>query len=134
MANKIKLTITLSVSGSNVSASMGGSTVIDQQGQNFTHETQVIGTSAAELLDVGTDIADTKMGYLVVRNLEQLPSGTKITDGNVVKLYSDSAATKEIGQVYPGQGVFVGPPALTNAVYAKATLGNALIEFLAVEL
>ena len=133
MANKTRVTVSLSVAGDKSTAQIAGTNTSDQVGQHFVHETQVIGTSP-EALDFGSDIADGKLGFLLIKNNHVPPLGSKVFNGNVVKLYKEIGATNEIGQVLPGQGIFLIPAAYTTGIYAKAILGSAQIDFLAVEL
>lgn len=132
MANKIKVTISLGISGVGANSTLSSSYTADQIGSNFTHQTQLIGTTA-EALDIGTDIATGSLGYLVLRNLETPPLGATQTTGNVISVYSDAGATQKIAEVLPGHTILMPPSTLSTTVYCKASTATALLEFLAVE-
>ncbi len=127
MANTVTETITVSLSGTNVSVSLNGSTSTPQVGSNYTKETQIIATGSWQALDVGAAITAGTLGWLVVRNLDPATSTSSVS------IASSSDGTNLVGKLTGGRGIYIAAsPAKTY--YAEATGASVQVEFLAIEL
>lgn len=124
MANKITQSITLKIAGSSFTASITGSSTIDQVGTNYTEETQLIPEAAAVVLDIGTSIPEGQLGYLEVKNLDT---------ANPVDIATDADMVNKIATVAAGGFSLITPPGGTVALYAKATTADVQIVFLAIQ-
>jgi len=129
MANKITESISLSIKGTSLSATMGGSVTIDQQGDNYTDETQDVPADVWTQLDIGSSIAEGDLGYLMIRNLTDPDAGA----GNDVEIATDNAGANRIAAVKPAKGNFISPPDGTVGLYAKPKIAGTKIAFLAIE-
>lgn len=122
MANKVKVTTTLSITATGSTAAISGTETTDQTGANYQESTQVIGTTA-ELVDVGTDLAT--LGWLFIKNLST-------TTNNDVTIASDEAITSVLAVLKPGQH-FSTANLSSTTFYARATGTPAQIVLLAIE-
>lgn len=124
MANKITQSITLKIAGSSFTASITGSSTVDQVGTNYTEETQIIPEAAAVLLDIGSSIPEGQLGYLEVKNLDA---------ENSVDIATDTDMVNKIATITAGGFSLITPPGGTVALYAKANTADVQIVFLAIE-
>ncbi len=124
MANKITQEITLKVAGVSSTASITSKTTIDQVGTNYTEETQLITSSAAVQLDIGTSIPEGQLGYLLVKNLDT---------ANPIDIATDEAMTNKIATIAANNGSTVSSPGGTTVLWALATTADVQIVFLAIQ-
>ncbi len=124
MANKITISVSLALAGSQVSARLAGSVTANQVGTNYGEETQTITQSAGIALDIPASITEGNLGYLVVKNLDA---------ANPIAIATDSGMTHKIATIAAGQAVLILPPAGTVALWGKATTADVKVAFLAVE-
>jgi hypothetical protein len=132
MANKITETISLRIQGTSFAATLSGTGTVDQVGSNYTEETQTIPTASAVLLDIGVDIVEGNLGYLIVRNLAAPPAAAG-DPKNIIDIATDDAMVNKIASIDPSKGGFIPPPGGTVGLYAKAQLADTQIVFLAIE-
>lgn len=132
MANKITGTLTLSITaGSGNRASMTANISEDQDGSNYTEETQTIPVApASSQLDIGEEIV--KLGHFLLRNLATPPVDKNVTP-NDVSISTDEAGSNVIAVCSPGRGIYLAPPGATNVLYAAARVAPCPISFLAIE-
>src|SRR6266496_1068583 len=100
MANTIKESITLSISGPNFSASLGGSSTTTQIGSNYTEESALAETAAGVALDINSNIIEGNLGYLVVRNIAApLPAPATAADQPSIDIATDDAMANKIATI-----------------------------------
>ncbi len=134
MANTIKETITLSISGPNFSASLGGSATSTQIGSNYTEESGLAETAAGVPIDINGKITEGNLGYLVVRNIAApLPTPATAADQPFIDIATDDAMANKIATIQPGKGSFIAVPGGTVALWAKGNLVDVPYVFLAIE-
>ena len=124
MANKITVSVSLQIAGTQVSAKLAGSSTVNQVGSNYGEETQTITESAGVALDIPATITEGNLGYLVVKNLDA---------ANPIDIATDDAMLHKIATVLAGQTVLIFPPGGTVALWGKATTADVASAFLAVE-
>ncbi len=122
MANKTKVTTTVTFTDSVGSQSLGGSFTRDQVGTNVTEETQTIATSAT-VLDIGAAITAGTLGILVIKNLDPT---------NYVEIATDVDMTKNVALINALEVVPIIPKA-GNSYWLKAHTASVQIKFMAVE-
>jgi len=119
MANEITQNITLQVTKNGATASFPASKRVTMTGDDFTNQTQVIGTSA-ELVDFG-DITGAP-GNLAIKNLDAT---------NYVEIGGDSGLTVFKLKINAGESCLITPTSAT--LYAKANTADVRILILAIE-
>ncbi len=131
MANKITQSISLKISGTSFSAQVAGIVTTTQVGSNYTEETQLITVADAIALDIGSNISEGDLGYLLIRNLGEVDA-TDAT-ANFVAIATDEPMANKVATIPPGQGILILPPAGTIALWGQSTVNDVQIIFLAVE-
>lgn len=119
MANEIQVSLTISVEKNGASARGNISLSIDQTGDQFISNVQIIGTSneALTLSDVST------IGWVYVKNLDA---------ANYVEVFLDSGNTQLVSKLLAGEATLFKPG--TTSIYARANTAACNIQVLAAEL
>jgi hypothetical protein len=119
MAETVTISTTLTYKNASGSKSLGGTTTRATSGVYYSQQTQAVGT-AAELLDVGTDVTAAGCELVIIKNL---------SDTNFVTVYSDNGTTA-IGVVAAGESQIFTPDG-DYVPYVKADTAAVDVEFLA---
>jgi len=119
MANEITQNITLQVTKNGVTSSLVSNKRVTMTGDDFTNQTQLIGTTA-ELVDLG-DITGAP-GNLVIKNMDST---------NYIELGGDSGLTVFKLKINAGEASLVTLSSAT--LYAKANTADVRIAILAIE-
>lgn len=121
MAASYRIATTLTVTDAVGSISLGGTTASKTDcGEDNVFETQLVGT-AAELLDVGTEITAADCRIVAIRNRDAT---------NFVTVYSDNGTTVVV--VIPAGETRLIEPNGEYIPYVKADTAECRIKFLAV--
>jgi hypothetical protein len=104
MANKVKLTTTLSIIATGSTAAISGTESKDQVGTNYQESTQTIGTDAEEL-DMGADIGT--VGWLFIKNLSTTSAVQLAADQGMTQITDTVKAGQHLIKLNPGSQLFV---------------------------
>ena len=133
--NKITTTVTLKLVSPGGTDTLTATVTTDQVGSNFSKETQLITTADAIQLDIPSDIADGKLGQLMIRNMSAVANPTvALADETYIDIALDEPMVNKIARVRPQECHLINSPAGTSTLFLQAHGADVPIIFFAIEL